>query len=113
MPRFCLVFYSPVKSTQKILGQIFSSFPDIVGHIGNYRDCGFVSRGTGQFTPQDGANPTIGQVGKPEFVEEDRVEIVMNDSEHKIELRKVVEKLKQVHEYEEVVYHVFRLEEGI
>lgn len=50
----------------------------------------------GQFTPQDGANPTIGTIGRPAFVEEDRVEIVMNDKEDKTELKKVVEKLKQV-----------------
>lgn len=32
---------------------------------------------TGQFLPLEGANPTIGAVGTPEHVEEDRVEVLV------------------------------------
>ena len=32
---------------------------------------------TGQFLPLEGANPAIGEVGKPEHVEEDRVEVLV------------------------------------
>ncbi|GJJ08194.1 hypothetical protein Clacol_002402 [Clathrus columnatus] len=119
-PDHCYVEITPKGTSQKILKELFTAFPDVVGKIGLYRGCGFVSGGTiclwrrkGQFTLQEGANPTLGQVGESSFVEEERVEIIVNDNEDKTELRKVVQKLKQVHEYEEVAYHVFRLEEGI
>ena len=32
---------------------------------------------TGQFLPLEGANPATGEVGKPEHVEEDRVEVLV------------------------------------
>ena len=32
---------------------------------------------TGQFLPLEGANPAIGEIGKPEHVEEDRVEVLV------------------------------------
>ena len=35
----------------------------------------------GQFVPQEGAHPAIGQVGTPERVEEDRVEVVVGPAE--------------------------------
>ena len=85
---------------------------------------------SGQFLPQEGADPNIGEVGKPEFVEEDKVEVVVADTEGKDEIRKAVEHLKkvripmlslevffqlrpivQVHPYEEVAFEVYRLED--
>ncbi|EPT00429.1 hypothetical protein FOMPIDRAFT_1163155 [Fomitopsis schrenkii] len=113
MPRYKLVFFTPTSSTQTILAHLFAHFPRSVGRIGLYGGCAFVSRGTGQFVPQEGAQPAIGQVGTPERVEEDRVEVVVHasaDPASGVEMHRVLEELKKVHPYEEVAYDVYKLE---
>lgn len=94
--RFKVVFFAPVKSTVSILDRVFTRFPNEAGKIEAYERCAFVSRGTGQFLPGADAKPTIGQVGNVEFVEEDRVEFVVNDRGDKSTLRCVVDELKKV-----------------
>ena len=60
----------------------------------------------GQFVPQEGAQPAIGQVGTPERVEEDRVEVVVRASDGAgagegagvdggVEMHRVLEELKK------------------
>ncbi|KAG8893942.1 hypothetical protein FRC01_013254, partial [Tulasnella sp. 417] len=56
----------------------------------------------GQFQPSEGANPAIGEVGKPEMVEEDRVETLVIGTVEQV--KEVVKELKRVHPYEEVAY---------
>ena len=50
---------------------------------------------TGQFKPGPGAKPAIGSVGQVEYVEEDRVELVVN-SDGQVELKSVINELKTV-----------------
>lgn len=59
----------------------------------------------GQFVPQEGAQPAIGQVGTPERVEEERVEVVVRASagageeegaDGGVEMHRVLEELKKV-----------------
>ena len=50
----------------------------------------------GQFKPINDANPTIGDVGKLEQVEEHRVEVLVNDEGEQVEIRGAVEELKKV-----------------
>ncbi|EPQ55279.1 hypothetical protein GLOTRDRAFT_61210, partial [Gloeophyllum trabeum ATCC 11539] len=109
--RFKLVFFTPASSTRTILDQLFARHPQTLGKIGAYEQCAFVSRGTGQFKPTAEANPAIGKPGELEFVEEDRVEMVVNDGGDKKEIREVLGALKEVHPYEEVAYDVYRLED--
>jgi len=111
MPRFKLVFFSPVKSTSTILSHLFLNFPKAIGKIGNYEECAFISPGTGQFRPGVEANPAIGARGELEYVEEHRVEVVVNDKGLNDEIKNAVAELKKVHPYEEVAYDVYRLEE--
>lgn len=77
------------------------------GRIGNYAFCSFSSRGIGRFRPEDGANPSIGQVGKTESVEEERIEVVCDRDL----LKQVVAAIKSVHPYEEVALDIYPLEE--
>lgn len=77
------------------------------GKIGNYEFCSFSSKGIGRFLPKDGANPNIGEVGKYEEVNEERIEVLVP----KEILSKVVEAMKKVHPYEEVAYDIYPLEE--
>ncbi|TFK44995.1 GTP cyclohydrolase 1 type 2/Nif3 [Crucibulum laeve] len=110
LSRFKLVFFSPHNSTRSILDHLFKKFPQELGKIGQYEQCAFITRGTGQFKPVLGANPTIGSVGELEHVEEDRVELVIDDKGNNEEVKNAIQELKNVHPYEEVAYDVYRLE---
>lgn len=76
-----------------------------VGLIGNYSHCSFSSKGTGRYKPLEGAHPTIGEVGKLEEVEEERIEFVCP----KDKAKEVISAIKQVHPYEEVALDIYPL----
>ncbi|NTW89435.1 MAG: hypothetical protein HGB37_00795 [Candidatus Moranbacteria bacterium] len=76
------------------------------GKIGNYTHCSFSSRGTGRFLPGEGAHPSIGEVGKPEEVEEERIEVLCTEES----IDAVIAVMKSAHPYEEVAYDVYPLE---
>lgn len=76
------------------------------GKIGNYTFCSFSLKGTGRFKPEEGARPAIGKVGKPESVNEERIEATCE----RVKLKKIVAAIKSVHPYEEVVLDVYPLE---
>lgn len=76
------------------------------GKIGNYSFCSFSAKGTGRFMPEEGANPNIGEVGKPEEVIEERIEMVCPREK----IQEVVKAIKEVHPYEEVALDVYPLE---
>ncbi|KAK7691828.1 hypothetical protein QCA50_005232 [Cerrena zonata] len=111
MARFKLVFFAPIADTKTILSGIFKKYPHNVGKIGDYSECAFVSSGTGQFRPGSKTNPTIGHPGELEYVDENKVEVVVNDNGANEEIRGAIEELKKLHPYEEVAYDVFRLED--
>ncbi len=77
------------------------------GKIGNYTHCSFSSRGVGRFTPSEGANPHIGEVGKFEEVVEERIEILCSREN----LVAVLSAMKTAHPYEEVAFDVYPLED--
>ncbi|KAF9486070.1 hypothetical protein BDN70DRAFT_371767 [Pholiota conissans] len=108
--RFKLVFFVPKEKTRRVLEQLFGKFPDELGKIGNYAQCAFVTRGTGQFMPLESANPAIGKIGQLEYVDEDRVEMIVNDKGEHEELKRAITELKNIHPYEEVAYDVYKLE---
>lgn len=76
-----------------------------VGVIGNYSHCTFSSKGYGRYKPMEGANPTIGEVGKFEEVEEERIETMCPKNKAK----EVIEAIKKVHPYEEVALDIYPL----
>jgi dinuclear metal center YbgI/SA1388 family protein len=75
------------------------------GEIGDYRRCAWTSTGTGSFTPQPGANPTVGTVGEAARVDETRVEMVLPRHRRAA----VVWALRQAHPYEEPAFDVLEL----
>jgi len=77
------------------------------GHIGNYSYCSFSSKGVGRFKPEQGASPAIGEVGRLEAVEEERIEVICRRSV----LKDVLAAIKRVHPYEEVALDVYPLED--
>lgn len=76
------------------------------GKIGNYSHCMFTIKGTGQFRPLEGANPTIGEVGTLERVAEDRIETLCSAES----LHAVLKAIKDVHPYEEPATDVYPIE---
>ena len=77
VPRYKLIFYSPLAPVEKIKRALFA-----VGagtHAGSkYRHCAFQSMGIGQFLAvgERGADPHIGKVEQVEQVQEARVEVL-------------------------------------
>ena len=75
------------------------------GTIGNYTGCAWKVAGTGTFTPGEGANPVIGEVGRTEVTAETRVEMVVPRFARAV----AVEALRAAHPYEEVAVDVIEL----
>jgi hypothetical protein len=75
------------------------------GVMGNYTHCTFNSKGFGKYLPGEGAKPFIGEVGKFETVEEERIEIVCPRNI----VKQVIEAMKKVHPYDEVAFDIIPL----
>lgn len=76
-----------------------------VGQIGNYSHCTFATTGMGSFKPLDGSQPFIGNLDEVEFVEEVKLEGVIQTSH----VFSAIAMIKQVHPYEEMAYDVYTL----
>lgn len=98
-----LVFFVPVENTDEVLNAIHRAG---AGQIGEYSDCSFQVQGTGRFLPSENADPTIGQPGKPEQVQENRIEVIF--PAHK--QHRIMQALLQAHPYEEVAHYLTLLE---
>ncbi len=101
--RYKLIVHSPLthsKIIREALGEIGA------GKVGNYDFCSFSYSGTGRFRGNEESKPAIGVPGKLEEVEEESIEIVMEESV----LRLAIQKLREIHPYEEPAYEVYKLE---
>jgi hypothetical protein len=102
--RYKLVVHSPLTHSN-IIREGLSEVG--AGTIGNYDSCSFSYLGTGRFRGNEKSNQAIGVPGKIEEVEEESIEIVMEESI----LRLAIQKLKEIHPYEEPAYEVYKLED--
>lgn len=75
------------------------------GHIGNYSHCTFQTKGQGTFKPLQGTNPYIGKIDEVEYVDEYKIETIVQESI----LAKVIQAMIEAHPYEEVAYDIFPL----
>lgn len=103
MKRYKIIVYVPL-SHADILREAIGNAG--AGKIGNYTHCTFTISGTGRFKPGAGANPTIGEVGKLETVQEERIETVCTEEK----LQDVLKAIKEVHPYEEPATDVYPIE---
>ncbi len=101
--RYKIVVYVPEANAEELRTAIGNAG---AGIIGNYSHCTFTIKGTGRFKPAEGANPTIGEVGKLEEVAEDRIETVCEEDK----LKDVLKAIKDVHLYEEPATDVYPIE---
>ena len=67
------------------------------GVIGNYTHCSMSMKCIGTFKPNENANPYIGKNGQLEFVEEERLDVICDVNL----VKKVINKIREVHPYEE------------
>ena len=98
-----LVTFVPVAQTEEVLQALHQAG---AGNIGEYSNCSFQLAGTGRFQPSDRAKPTIGKAGKPEQVQENRVEVIFPAYLQS----KVMNALNQAHPYEQVAHYLYTLE---
>lgn len=103
MKRYKIVVYVPENYGDKLRQAMGNAG---AGKIGNYSHCTFTLKGTGRFKPEEGANPTIGSVGKLEEVKEDRIETICEEDK----LHAVLKSIKDAHPYEEPATDVYLIE---
>ncbi len=76
------------------------------GKIGNYSNCSFSTKGTGYSMPNEGANPAIGEIGRIELIEEERILTFCKEED----LEKVTEAIRSAHPYEEPLITIWPVE---
>lgn len=97
-----IVTFAPTADADKIRQALGDAG---AGKIGDYTYCSYSLIGHGRFTPTSNADPNIGEPGKPEVVEEERIEVVCDRDKAK----DVIAALKKVHPYEEVAFDILPL----
>lgn len=98
-----LVTFIPSDSTPEVLASLHE---EGAGRIGNYSECSFKVNGKGSFRPGQETDPVIGKRDTVEEVDEDRIEITFPNYIG----AKILKRLKEVHPYEEVAYHMTNLD---
>jgi dinuclear metal center YbgI/SA1388 family protein len=98
-----LVVFVPEQDLQRVADALFDAG---AGHIGEYRECSFRLAGVGTFFGGDAANPTIGQKGRREEVNEWRLEAVCPANR----TEQVVAALRRAHSYEEPAFDLYPLQ---
>jgi len=97
-----LTTFIPRENTDQVLEALHRAG---AGQIGNYKNCSFRVDGTGTFIPDGEANPHIGEIGKLEFVQETRIEVIFPTH---LEAN-VMAALRKSHPYEEVAHFLTTL----
>ncbi|VZH85764.1 Nif3-like dinuclear metal center hexameric protein [Corynebacterium rouxii] len=95
--------YVPESAVQRVKDAVFEVG---AGAIGDYSQCSFEWKGTGQFLPNQDAEPAVGQCGQLERTEELRVEFVAP-----ARLRsKLIDAIRTAHPYEEPAFDVVSMQ---
>ena len=97
-----LTVYVPVGDAERLREVLAGAG---AGRIGDYDHASFSTPGEGRFRPLEGADPTIGVVGRVEVVDEARIEVVLPRSRRTA----VVSAMLAAHPYEEPAYDVVEL----
>ncbi len=98
-----LITYAPMADAEKVKTALFQAG---AGEIGKYSNCSYSSEGIGSFKPENGANPTIGNVGEVHFEKETQISVIYSFEKEK----SILNALFDAHPYEEVAYEVLTLD---
>ncbi len=99
---FKVVVFTPESDRESVLSAAFTAG---AGRIGAYEECSFATSGTGTFFGTDGSNPTVGQSGRREGVNELRIECICPSSR----LSAVLGAIRSAHSYEEPAIDLYPL----
>lgn len=97
-----IAIFVPVTHAEKIRKVLAEAG---TGKLGDYDSCSFSSRGVGRFRPLKGSAPHIGEIGKLEEVEEEKVEVLCEREK----LAEVLKAVRAAHPYEEPAIDVYPL----
>jgi hypothetical protein len=97
-----LIVFVPPESLEPVRNAIFAAG---AGRIGEYERCCWYTEGTGTFLAGEGAEPTVGEGGIEQRVNEIRLETVY-PAEQEAE---VVAALRSAHPYEEPAFDIYPL----
>ena len=101
--RFKIVVYVPTENADEMRDAMGAAG---AGVIGKYSHCTFTIKGTGRFKPEEGSDPAVGEIGKLEIAEEDRIETVCDGDK----LAAVLAEIRRVHPYDEPATDVYPIE---
>lgn len=99
---FKIITFVPIQDAQKVRQAMGDAG---AGVLGNYYHASFSTRGVGRFTPSQGAHPKIGEVNKPQEVEEEKIEVICTGDK----VKKVISAIKKTHPYEEIPLEIYQL----
>ncbi len=102
MSKVKIVTFVPLENAEDIRIALGSAG---AGRIGEYSFCSYSLIGKGRFLPSENAQPHIGEPGKFEVVDEERIEVVCERSDAK----QVIAAMKEAHPYEEVAFDIYEL----
>ena len=97
-----LVWFVPREALDVTREAVFAAG---AGTIGDYRKCSWYTAGTGTFLADEGADPSVGEIGREQRVNELRVETVIPAEI----ASQVVAALREAHPYEEVAFELYPL----
>ena len=98
-----LITFVPKAAIEEVKNSLFEAG---AGTIGNYDSCAFSSEGEGSYRAMEGANPTLGEIGKVHHEKELRLEVIFNVADE----NKVISAILSSHPYEEVAYDILLLQ---
>jgi len=98
-----LITYVPDTHAESLRKALFN---EGTGHIGNYENCSFNTKGIGTYLPNENANPNVGSIGK--LQKEPETAITLYFEKH--QEQSLLKTLFKNHPYEEVAYEITTLE---
>jgi dinuclear metal center YbgI/SA1388 family protein len=100
--QFKVVVFVPDADLGRVSDAIFAAG---AGNIGQYSQCSFRLAGTGTFFGSENTNPTIGEKGRREEVQEWRLEAICP----RAFLDDVIRAIRRAHSYEEPAFDIYPL----
>ena len=97
-----IAFYVPESHCDAVKDALFLAG---AGRIGNYSHCAWQTRGTGQFKPNQGSQPHLGERNELCTVIEYKVELVCDAKN----LKSALNALLKSHPYEEPAYEAYQI----
>lgn len=97
-----VVVFCPESHVEKIINIMADNG---AGVIGEYTHCAYITKGFGNWMPEEGSNPYSGKQGEMSREEESRIEMVCR----KNRIDEVINSVKAIHPYETPVIEIYEM----